>query len=225
MEEDLIENIRLYHVTEMVYRSQESTVDKFTTVFNTISAYNASVFLVMDSDGLKTDFYIGVRNNETDDNEKRSSVTLSESLRSTLAGQFPGIKLNQEDRKTIGRLSEHIAAQKNTAAVSVVGSMKNEKIDSEQKFVQGMEKLTLAMQGKKYIGIIIAQNQPASAVQMIRNNYEELYTKLSALQKDQMTYSSSEGTSRAKSFSEMSGKQKAAALGSAAVSMAGVVGG
>ena len=93
LEEDIIDNIRLYRVTEMVYQKGESAVDKFTTVFNTISTYNASVYIIIDSDGKKTDFYIGVRNNETDNLLKRSTVTLGDTLKNTLIGHFPGIKI------------------------------------------------------------------------------------------------------------------------------------
>lgn len=39
LEEDLIDNVRLYKITEMVYQKGESATDKFTTVFNMISAY------------------------------------------------------------------------------------------------------------------------------------------------------------------------------------------
>ena len=70
LEEDLIDNVRLYYIDEMVYKKGEPVTDKFTTVFNTLSTYNASVFIIMDSDGFKTDFYIGVRNNEFDDELK-----------------------------------------------------------------------------------------------------------------------------------------------------------
>ena len=45
LEEDLIDNVRMYHITEMVYGKGESVTDKFTTVFNTLSTYNATVFI------------------------------------------------------------------------------------------------------------------------------------------------------------------------------------
>lgn len=72
LEEDLIDNVRLYKITEMVYQKGESATDKFTTVFNTLSTYKATAFIIMDSDGKKTDFYVGVRNDETDETMKRS---------------------------------------------------------------------------------------------------------------------------------------------------------
>lgn len=36
LEEDLINNVRLFRITEMVYSKGESVTDKFTTVFNTL---------------------------------------------------------------------------------------------------------------------------------------------------------------------------------------------
>lgn len=59
LEEDLIDNVRLYRITEMVYQKDESVMDKFTTVFNTLATYNASVFLLIDSDGRRADYYLG----------------------------------------------------------------------------------------------------------------------------------------------------------------------
>lgn len=224
LEEDLIDNVRLYRITEMVYQKGEAAIDKFTTVFNTLSTYNASVFIVIDSDGRNTDFYIGVRNNETDLSVKRSSVTLGDTLKNTLIGHFPGIKIENENRLDIARLSEKILRQHNVASVSVVGSSKATNNPSNNQFVQGLEKLVLAMDGRQYIGMILAESQSPKSVQMLRSEYQELYTRLSALQKVQFTQNESDSTSRSKSFSEMSGKQKAAMIGNAAVSIGGAVG-
>lgn len=71
LEEDLIDNVRLYRITEMVYQKDESVIDKFTTVFNTLATYNASVFFLIDSDGKQANYYLGVRNNEANDSLKK----------------------------------------------------------------------------------------------------------------------------------------------------------
>ena len=225
LEEDLIDNIRLYYIDEMVYKKGEPVTDKFTTVFNTIATYNASVFMVLDSDGKKTDFYLGVRNNETNDALKRSTVTLGDTLKNTLIGHFPGAKIRNKDRRAIANLCDKISRQQNAASVSIVGSSKSDKDQTNEQFVQGIEKLALAMQGRQYIGIIIAENQSPQSMQILRGEYQDLYTKLSRFQKVQFTEGESTGTSSSKSFSEMSGKQKAAMIGSATVSLAGVIGG
>ena len=226
LEEDIIKNVRMYRITEMVYQKGESVTDKFTTVFNTLSTYNASVFILVDSDGKETRFYLGVRNNEPDDSPlKRSTVTLGDTLKQTLIGHFPGVKIENEDRKKIAELSEKMARLSNVASVSVVGNSKAEREQSNEQFVQGLEKLCLAMSGRPYTGVIIADNQSSQSIQMMRKNYQDLYTKLSPLQKVQITDNTTTSSSRSKSFAEMDGKQKAAMIGGAAISLAGVIGG
>lgn len=226
LEEDLINNVRLYRITEMVYRKGEPVTDKFTTVFNTLATYNASVFVLVDSNGKETQFYIGVRNNEADDSPyKRSTVTLGDTLKQTLIGHFPGIKIENEDRHRIAELSEQIARRTNVTSVSVVGNSKSEKNVTNEQFVQGLEKLALAMSGRPFTGILIANNQSPQAIQVMRKGYQDLYTKLSPLQKVQISENSSTSSSRSKSFSEMDGKQKAAMIGGAVLSLGGVVGG
>ena len=187
LEEDLIDNIRLYYIDEMVYKKGEPVTDKFTTVYNTIATYNASVFVVLDSDGKKTDFYLGVRNNETNDALKRSTVTLGDTLKNTLIGHFPGAKIHNKDRRAIASLCDKISKQQNAASVSIVGSSKSDKEQTNEQFVQGIEKLALAMQGRQYIGIIIAENQSPQSMQVLRSEYQDLYTKLSPFQKVQFT--------------------------------------
>ena len=225
LESDLIDNVRLYRITEMVYHKGEPATDKFTTVFNTLSTYNASVFIIIDSDGINTNFYLGVRNNEKDDQKKRSTVTLGDTLKNTLIGHFPGIKIENENRQTIAELSERIQRQHNVASVSVVGTSKTEGTQGDEHFVQGLEKLALALTGKQYVGIIIADNQSPQSVQMLRKSYQDIYTKLSPLKNSQITDSGNTSSSKSMSFFEMSPKQKAAMLGSAALSLTGMIGG
>lgn len=226
LEEDLIDNVRLYRITEMVYQKDESVIDKFTTVFNTLATYNASVFFLIDSDGKQANYYLGVRNNEANDSlKKRSTVTLGDTLKQTLIGHFPGAKIENEDRKKIAELSEKIVGLKNVASVSVVGSSRSEKAQPQSGFAQGMEKLCLAMSGRSYTAVIIADNKNAWDIQQERKKYQELYTALSPLQKVQISDTRSETESRSQSFSEMDGKQKAAMITNAVISIAGTAAG
>ena len=223
LEDDLIDNIRLYKITEMVYQKGEPVTDKLTTVFNTIATYNASAFILLDSDGKKTDFYVGIRNNEMNDAKKRSSVTIGDTLKNTLIGHFPGMVIKAEDRGEIKKISDRIREQSNVASVSVVANSKSQKDLQNEQFIQGLEKLAMAMSGRKYMGLILAENQSPQDIQILRKSYQDLYTKLSPLQKVQFSENASESTSRSRSFSEMNGKQKAAMLGGAAVNLAGVL--
>ncbi|WP_222705300.1 ATP-binding protein [Bacillus marasmi] len=222
LEEDFINNVRLYKITEMVYQKGEPVTDKFTTVFNTLQTYRSSVFVVIDSNGKQTDFYLGVRSN----GDNRSTVTLGDTLKNTFVGHFPGVKIENEDRSKIAALSSRIAKQHNVASVSVVGNNKNDKEQGNEQFVQGLEKLALAMHARKFTGIIVAQNSSSDEIQRVRKSYQRLYTELSPLQKVQLNDSISNSESKSKSFSEMNGKQKAAMIaGSASGVIGAVVGG
>lgn len=222
LEDDLIENIRLYKISELVYQKDEDVTDKFTTVFNTLASYQASIFVLMDSNGEETDFYLGVRSN----GDSRSMVTLGESLKNTLVGHFPGSVAQNQDRKVIGRLTEKMTQQANVTAVSVVGNTRSSKEQTNEQFLQGLEKLALAMNGKKYTGLILAQNSSPHDIQMLRGDYQELYSKLVPLQKTQISSNTTEGSGKNESFLEMSAGKKAALIGQFAVTAAGpIVGG
>ena len=225
-EGDLIDNVRLYHITEMVYKTGESITDKFTTVFHTLSPYETTAFILLDSDGEKTDFYVGVRNNETDEERKRSTVTIGETLKSTLMGQFPGIRIEKVYRQQTQCISEKIFRQKNVASVSIVGNAKTSKDQKNEEFIQGLEKLAMTMQGRKYMAVIMAENKSLRvSIQKYRKEYQDLYTGLSVFQKVQLSESESDSESGNKSFFELNGKQKAAMIGGAAVALAGAIGG
>ena len=195
-------------------------------MFNTLATYNASVFILIDSDGKSANYYLGVRNNESDESpKKRSTVTLGDTLKQTLIGHFPGVKIENEDRKKIAEISQKISAATNVASVSVVGNTKSEKDMSNEQFVQGLEKLSLAMSGRAFTGVIIADNQMPQNIHSLREFYQELYSKLSPYQKIQISDSISTSTSRAKSLLEIDTKKKAAMGVNIALSMAGVIGG
>ena len=219
LEHDLIRNVRLIRITEMVYAMDEQITDKFTTVFNTLSTYRASCFILIDSDGSKTSFYLGVRSN----GDERSPVTLRDTLRNTLIGHFPGAKIETEDRQGIARISEKITRMQNVSSVSVIGNKKSEDDHRQGQFVQGMEKLMLALQGRQYVGVILAQNGSPAEVQFLRKGYQNVYSQLSPLQKAERQTSTS--SSRSLSFTEMSPKQKAAMIAGSVASVVGTVAG
>lgn len=219
LEQDVISNLRLFKLTEMVYQKGESITDKFTTVFNTLSAYQVTVFVIVDSDGIKTDFYLGVRSN----GDERSTVTLGDTLKNTLLGHFPGVKIQNQDRRNIMELSSKISRLNNVASVSVIGASRNEQGQQYDHFVQGIEKLVMAMAGRDYTGIIIAENRTSAEVQVLRKNLQTLYSELSPFQSVQMQTGISTSESKNPAFSEMNGKQKAAMIGGAAVGVAGTL--
>ena len=69
-----ISDIRLFKITEMVYQKDEYSTYKFASVFNAVQNLNCSIFILADSNGQKTDFYMGVRSLD----DKRTTKSLKD---------------------------------------------------------------------------------------------------------------------------------------------------
>ena len=66
LEKNIRDNVRLFKITEMVYEKEEFATYKFASVFNSLATTESAVFVIIDSDGTKTDFYMGVRSLDSD---------------------------------------------------------------------------------------------------------------------------------------------------------------
>lgn len=191
---NLSKDVRLFKITQMVYERDEFSAYKFASVFNALAALSCSVFVLIQSDGRKTDFYMGVRSQ----NSSHSTASLKETLKRALQGQFPGIQIpekdlmNREMLQLLSRLPEdHISA------VSCVANIRDEDIHDNDSFVQGLEKLVLAMQGQAYTGIILASGTSADQLSEMRRQYETIYTQLAPFAKTQISYLSNQAVNLA----------------------------
>lgn len=188
-----ISNIRLFKITEMVYQKDEYSTYKFASVFNSVQNLNCGVFIIADSDGEKTDFYMGVRSLD----DKRTTKSLKDTLRNALIGQFPGVKsVDLLDPQAESFLAD--IPTKNISSVSCVANNKDDDFKDNDTFIQGLEKLALAMQGQRYTAIVLAKSTPPEQLDEIRRAYETIYTQLSPFANMQLSY----GTNTALSISD-----------------------
>lgn len=205
LEESLIKNnisrIRLFRITEMVYEKDESATYKFASVFNAVAATQSAIFTIIDSDGKTTDFYLGIRSLS----EENSTQTSYSTLINAMQGQFPGTKIENLKNARIKELLDSIDSD-SLSAVSCVANNKNQKFIGNDEYLQGLEKLALAMQGSRYTGIIVANSTSQEQLNLVRQGYETIYTQLSPYANSVINY----GTSNAqtKTDTETSGEQE-----------------
>lgn len=183
LESDITKNVRFFKITEMVYEKDEFATYKFASVFNALSISNSAVFIIIDSDGIKTDFYMGIRSYDAD----RTTSSLKETVENALKGQFPGIKTEDYVDTEMKKILDCMKAR-SISAVSCVANNKANGTDTNRGFVQGLEKLVLSMQGEKYTGIIIANGTTQTQLKELRKGYETIYTQLSAFASTQINY-------------------------------------
>ena len=192
--ENLFDTIRFFKITEMIYEKDEYSIYKFASVYNSLLSMKCSIFIIIDSDGEKTDFYMGVKSL----NSSFTINSLRDTLKNALNGQFPGIKTENYTNDKMQNVLDKIKIN-NISAVSCVA---NDKIDEKNNvsFVQGLEKLALSMQNQKYTGIIIANGVEQGQLAEIRKNYEDIYTQLVPFSKSQVNYSVNESINVANAF-------------------------
>jgi len=210
LDSNLDKNVCFFKITEMVYEKDEFAPYKFASVFNILSMAESTIFIIIDSDGTKTDFYMGVRAPE---GSPYPAGKMSNIVEGAMKAYFPGMK-TPEKQYDIEEMKSIVAdiKEKNISAVSCVANNKEQSNTTNQSFTQGLEKLVLAMQNEKYTGIIIANGTTQTQLKELRRGYETIYTQLSALATTQVNYVSNnsfnyavaetEGNSTAKSEQE-----------------------
>ena len=176
LKENNIGRIRLFNITKMVYKKDEASSYKFASIFNAVASTNSSLITIINSDGKDTKFYLGIRTLIED-----TSPTISfEVLEKSIQGQFPGIKLESLRNSKIEDLLKNIDSR-SIVSVSCVANNKNKDFIANSQYLQGLEKLALAMQGERYSAIIIANPLSQNELTNVRKSYEDIYTNIAPL--------------------------------------------
>lgn len=204
---------RFYKLEQFVFDKSEDTRDKLVSVFQAVASVGASLVIIMDSKKDKINYYIGVKN---------FSGNLSQAhdvLHKSLSGNFPGIvfskyenmqdkaaiTLNKNDlmelEQDIFERSKQTSQAKSISVITGVAGLRAEK-SSEQKFIQGLERVIDAMQGEKYTLMIIADPISNNDLLNFQRNYENLYSAIKPLGATDLTFGKNESRSIAQSYSQ-----------------------
>ena len=85
-----ISKLRIVEISKIVFDENEKFTDKLMSVYSALHSLNSAVALIIDSDGDRVRFYIGVRA------DINTSIA-GDVLESTLKGNFPGIVFDSMD--------------------------------------------------------------------------------------------------------------------------------
>lgn len=197
LDSNIKDNVLFFKINEMVYEKDEFASYKFASVFNSLAATKSAIFVIIDSDGVKTDFYMGVRSLDED----RTTSSLKNTLENAMAGQFPGIKTTNYTVEEIQNIMESVK-DASISSVSCVANIREENQNKNTEFVQGLEKLVLSMRGQEYTGIIIANTTDQNQLRALRKGYESVYTQLSPFATMQVNYGKNSSTGTNESTSD-----------------------
>lgn len=197
LDSNIKDNVLFFKINEMVYEKDEFASYKFASVFNSLAATKSAIFVIIDSDGVKTDFYMGVRSLDDD----RTTSSLKNTLENAMAGQFPGIRTTNYTVEEIQDILESVKDE-SISSVSCVANIREENQNKNTEFVQGLEKLVLSMRGQSYTGIIIANTTDQNQLRTLRKGYESVYTQLSPFATMQVNYGKNSSTGTNESLSD-----------------------
>lgn len=191
--------IRLFHLTKFTYDEKENILDKLSNIFSALYANNSTVFLILDSDGIICNFYLGVKDTHA------ISQSFS-TLKSSLNGNFPGVEYEENmDIERITNLMENILKD-DVKEISTVTGIPTLKTDEKEKFCQGIEKVINGMEGKKFSAIFLATPIDYNSIKEIKRGYENLYTQLFPYVNTTISLTKSEAITLSKTTGETFGK-------------------
>lgn len=197
VERNLAKSVRMFKINEIVYAKDEDATYKLSSVLNAGAVTESSVFILVDSDGTKVDFYMGIRSL----NENNSTKTSYDTLKNAMNGHFPGIKTENVLKDDIENVLNGIGSN----AVSIVTGVANYKdsgLQNNQSFIQGLEKLALTMQGEVFTGVILANPTNTNQLIEVRKQYENIYSMLSPLATTQVSYGVNESINKTRTHTQ-----------------------
>ena len=164
--------MRMFKIDKIIYDKNENNLQKLTNVYNMAHSQDLSIFLLLNSDGAEVQMYLGICEEDSPSRQKMGLETLFNGF----MGNFPGsldsfdkVKLEKEESEQV--LQECFAQDRGAiSVVSGVASVRNEKIQENEKFIQGVEKLVDAMKGNPFTTLIIAN--PISKDELIEMQNE-----------------------------------------------------
>lgn len=192
------EYLRFYKINSIVFENKENNQVKLSSVFHSVYNTNSSVITIIESDGEKTDFYIGVKSFE------KTLSSSSKVLERSIKGNFFGSDIENLDNTRIKELTNKYFGDDKiiSSCSSIAGIKKSDYEDGKNDFVQGIEKLIDSMKGEKYSVIIISDPVSPNEISVIRNGYESIYSQLSPFRTTQLSFSSNESDAVTKTLTE-----------------------
>ncbi|MGG1534170.1 MULTISPECIES: ATP-binding protein [Brevibacillus] len=170
-------NIRLFKLNKLVYDKGENNLDKLASVYHAIRNVDGSLIMIIDSDGTKTDLYLG-----TCTRSREETVgAAKEALEKSFLGNFPGSQLENLTNSRIESVMQGLFQSEltnNDKVISAVSGIPSFKGEDKMKFVQGLEKLIDAMKDEAFSAILIADPVSHGQMEEIRRGYESLYSQL-----------------------------------------------
>lgn len=193
-------DLRIFRIDRIVQNNKQSVLESTTAAYTALGAAGHAVFLLLRSDGVETEVYIGSRGKSG----KMLGHNAGELLRETFRGHFSGSALQALNQQAVDSLLDGVASSKDdpsSSVTAVTGVPALSSVDREQ-FAQGLERFIDAAEQRVYQAIILAEPIALQDLDLIRTGYEQVATQLSPLLTQQLAFGVQESDSIGFSISQ-----------------------
>lgn len=176
--------VRIFHINRITFDKEENNQEKLLNVYSALHGCGGAVILIAQSKEDHVDFYLGTRFN--------GDYLAQDILQNAMAGNFSGsnmeLKKSGDVEEFLNNFFDNKLSQTTISAVTSATNFREGHTMKSGDFVQGFEKLLESVRGKIFTLAIIATPISHDEIALIRDGYEQLYTKLAPLAKAEITY-------------------------------------
>ena len=193
---DFNSKFRFYEISKIIFDKNENNQEKLISIFNAIWNSKSPLFVLIQGKEDSVSFKIG------------TNADSSNLLKNSFQGNFPGTELGEKPIK--GKDIDKVYLFKTddsqkysfVSSVSIVPTKRSKEENKEHKFIQGIEKVIDALQGKKYSLLLIADPVSNTDLDISRKSLENLYSQLVPFSESQLTIGENELASTSKALSK-----------------------
>lgn len=186
---DLLKTVQMSHVERIIYDKEENTLAKFNSVYSSLALSGASVFVLLQNTGEKTELYLGTV-------DSISEMSAQKTLTNAVSGNFPGViqtpVMHNLDTKTDTDIKSISHSIRNDNCLAIITGVPSLKESTEESFSQGLEKLIDAMGNNKYSALFLASPVDKQRLLEIESHYQRLYSDLSVFNMSSISLSAQE---------------------------------
>ncbi len=201
---ECLERARFIPVQRIVYDENEDVTQKMTNIYTAMHAIHTDLAMLIISNGKEVELFYGVVNCE--------NIELAHNaLYQNMIGNFPGSIGELKDSSSIPSIDEETLSSKlneiyekaeGLAIVSGIPSIREKEQRGNEYYIQGIEKVIDAMNGRPFSGMILASHISNDELQTIRGEYEEIYTQITPFTKCLISYGENETQNVSESISK-----------------------
>lgn len=190
-----ISQIRMIKIKRINYQKNENSLYKYGSILSAIFNLEASFLMLIKGNINGVDIYLGTKNKES---------SSSDILTKTVEGQFLGTSLERLYVEDIEKVLDFSNGDKSElcSVVTGIANNKNKDFIDNEKYIQGLEKLIISLQGKEYTAAILANPVSSTELNEIRIAYENIYTQLSSFSTMAINQGETKGENISKSTTE-----------------------